>query len=178
MVGKFVVVACGALASLMLSAPAQAQRRAAQTGTPQQFQQLMACRAIADAQQRLACFDSQAASMAAAVERRDLVMIDRERARAARKSLFGFSTPDFAGLFGGGDDEVKQVEGLVASADYTRYMGWTIKLQDGSVWTQIDSTVLPLDPKRGEKVVIRRSALGSYFIKVGKQIGFRGKRIG
>jgi hypothetical protein len=178
MIRKLVTIACGMAAGLALAAPAQAQDRTT-AGTPQQFQRLMACRAMSDAQQRLSCFDRETAAMAQAVESRDLVMVDRDKARAARRSLFGFSVPDFAGLLGrGGDDEVKQVEGLVENANENRDGGWTVRLQDGSVWTQIDDTVVPLTPKRGEKVVIRRAAFGSFFMKVGRQPGFRAKRIG
>lgn len=176
MVTKVVALWFGALAALTVSAPAAGQARP-QAETPAQVQRLMACRAVAEAPGRLACFDREAAALAQAVQRKDLVVIDRERARATRRSLFGFSVPDFGGLFGG-DDGVKQVEGVVASAGYNRDGGWTLRLRDGSVWTQTDSTIVPLTPKAGEKVIIRRVAFGSFVVKVGKQVGFRAKRIG
>ena len=116
--------------------------------------------------------------MAQAVESKDLVLIDKEKVKATERSLFGFSVPDFGGLFGGGDNDVTQVEASVASVSTNRDGGWTIRLDDGSTWTQIDSTIVPLTPKHGEKVVIKRAAMGSFFMKVGKQPGFRAKRIG
>lgn len=176
MVMKVVTLAVGALVALTISAAAAGQGRP-QAGTPTQMQRLIACRAVAEAPVRLACFDREAAAMEQAVQRKDLVVIDREKARATRRSLFGFSVPDFGGLFGGGDD-VKQVEGVVASAGYNRDGGWIVRLRDGSVWTQTDSTIVPMTPKAGEKVVIRRAALGSFIVKVGRQVGFRAKRVG
>ena len=167
----------GAAAVLMTSMPAQAKPKA-EDGPPAQLQSLMTCRTVADAQQRLACFDRETAAMAQAVARKDLVMIDRNKARAAQRSLFGFSVPDFGGLLGGGGDEVKQIEGVVASSGFNRDGGWTVRLKDGSVWTQMDSVVVPMQPEAGEKVVIRRAAFGSFFMKVGNQVGFRARRIG
>lgn len=171
-----VALAVGAAALLMVSMPAQAKPKAADA-PPAQIQSLLACRAVADTQQRLACFDRETAAMAQAVARKDFVMIDRDRARAAQRSLFGFSVPNFGGLLGGGD-EVKQIEAVVASSSFNRDGGWTVRLKDGSVWTQTDSVVVPIQPVAGEKVVIRRAAFGSFFMKVGRQVGFRAKRIG
>jgi len=177
MPSRSVVIALAAAAMLVAPARSQAQRTSP-AAQPAQLQRLIACRAIPDTQRRLDCFDRETAALAQAVQRRDVVMIDRQRARAAQRQLFGFSVPDFGGLFGGTGDEVKEIEALVASADFNRDGGWTIRLKDGSVWTQTDDTVVPLKPKAGEKVVIRRAALGSFFMRVGRQPGFRAKRIG
>ncbi len=176
MVVRGVMLAVGAAAVLMVTVPAHAKPKAADA-PPAQLQSLLACRAVADTQQRLACFDRETAAMAQAVARKDLVMIDRDRARGAQRSLFGFSVPSFGGLFGGGGDEVKEIEAVVASSGFNRDGGWTVRLKDGSVWTQIDSVVVPIKPVAGEKVVIRRAAFGSFFMRVGRQVGFRAKRI-
>jgi hypothetical protein len=143
---------------------------------PIMVQQLLACRAIADSAQRLACYDRQTGTVAQAIEKRDLVMIDRPRATAAKRSLFGFSVPGFAGLLGGG--ELQQIEGTVAGATQNGDGGWTIRLGDGSVWTQTDDTPVALEPRRGDKVVVKRGALGSYFFKLGSQPGFKARRVG
>lgn len=166
-------------AAVLLAAPAaSAQKKSKDGPPPPQVTNLLNCRNIADGAERLACFDRAAATISEAVASRDIVVVDRESMRRTKGSLFGFSVPEFGGIFGGGDDEIKEVEGLVESVGVNRDGGWTIRLQDGSTWTQIDSTVVPLEPKRGEKAVIRRAALGSFFMKVGKQPGFRAKRIG
>ena len=159
-----------------LASTASAARNTQQTGTPAIVQSLLACRAIADSTQRLACYDRASSGVAQAIEKKDLVMIDRERATAAKRSLFGFSVPSFAGLLGGGD--LNQIEGTVAGVTQNADGGWTIKLTDGSVWTQTDDTPVALEPRRGDKVLVKRGALGSYFVKVGNQPGFKAKRIG
>jgi len=164
---------------VLITSTGAAAQTMPQPAQPAQLQRLLACRAITDTQQRLACFDREAVALAQAVQRRDLVMIDRERARAAQRSLFGFSVPNFGGLLGGGSqNEVNEVEAIVAFADFNRDGGWTIRLKDGSVWTQTDDTVVPLKPKAGEKVIIKRATFGSFFMKVGRQPGFRARRIG
>lgn len=168
----------GVAAIVVAAAPAGAKTKV-EPGVPTQIQRLIACRATPDAAQRLACFDRETATVERAFASKDLVMIDKERAQAARRSVFGFSVPNFGGLLGGGDqDEVKQIEGVVASAGFNRNSGWTIRLADGSVWTQTDDTTVALEPKAGHKVVVRRAALGSFFLRLNGKLGFRVKRIG
>ena len=54
--------------------------------------------------------------------------------------------------------------------------GWGLRLADGSRWEQTDQESLPRDPKEGDPVVIRRSALGSYLMKVNGMTAFRARR--
>jgi hypothetical protein len=143
--------------------------------TPAIVQRLLACRTLTDAAQRLACYDRETGTVAEAIQKRDVVMIDKVRATAAKRSLFGFSVPDFAGLFGGGD--LNEIEGTVASASQDAFGGWIIKLTDGSTWNQTEQKRLALEPRRGDKITVKRGALGSYFVKVAGQPGFKAKRI-
>ena len=145
-------------------------------GNPRSVQSLLDCRSIADSTQRLACYDKAAGVVAEAINKKDLVLIDKERATVAKRSLFGFSVPDFAGLLGGGD--LKEIEGTVSGFTNNADGGLTIKLADGSVWTQTDDTPVALPPRRGDKVVVKRGTLGSYFLRLGSQPGFKVRRIG
>src|SRR5262249_54774891 len=122
------VVAAGALA-LAVGADA---KRPAQSGTPAQVQRLMACRNIAAADHRLACFDREAAAMDKAIASQDLVVVDKEKARAAGRSVFGFSIPNFGGLFGSGAD-ISQIDATIKSIAHNRDGGWVITLDDNSV---------------------------------------------
>src|SRR5829696_6614014 len=91
----------------LLATTAADARKPIQTATPANVQKLLACRSITDSAQRLACYDRESVGVSQAIASRDLVMIDRARATAAKRSLFGFSIPDFGGLLGGGGgDEV------------------------------------------------------------------------
>ena len=145
---------------------------------PAAVQSLLSCRSVADSAQRLACYDRAAQGFATAVEKKEVVMIDKARATEARRSLFGFSVPNFGALFGGGGDEISQVEGVVQEVTENGDGSLVVRLADGSTWNQVDDTPVALPPRRGDKVVIRRGALGAYFIKVGSQPGFKARRIG
>lgn len=172
---KFALVI--ATAAFLVGTPAVALKPAA-SGNSKQVQQLLSCRSLADTAQRLACFDRESAAMEGAIARKDLVFIDRERATATKKALFGFSVPSFGGLFGGDDDEVKQIEGVIASAKFTPHIGWKIRLVDKSVWTQTDDTQLGIAPKPGNKVIIRRGTLGAFRMSIDGQPGLKVQRIG
>ena len=134
----------------LIASNAQA-RPTPNTGTPQAMQQLIACRTIADSAQRLACYDREAAAVDKAIASRDLVVIDKARATAAKRSLFGFSIPNFGGLFGGGENDVKQIESTIATVGHNPEGGWLLKLADGSVWTQVDDAELGLPPLAAKK---------------------------
>jgi hypothetical protein len=142
------------------------------------MQRLLACRSIQDGTQRLACFDRETASVDQAISKKDLVLIDKARATQAKRSLFGFSIPDFGGLFGGGDDDVKEIASTVSGFSQNGYMGWTIKLADGSTWAQTDDATLGLPPAKGQKVVVHRGSFGAFFLRLNGQPGIKVKRIG
>jgi len=165
----------GAIAALSATS---AQTRSPNTGTPAAVQALLACQSIADAGQRLSCFDKAAQGLSEAMTRKEVVVIDKARANEAKRSLFGFSVPNFGALFGGGDEQVDQIESTVAGAFENGYDGWTIKLADGSTWQQTDGATIALPPRKGDKVVVKRGTMGSYFLKLGSQPGIRAKRVG
>lgn len=164
------------LAAAVMSASSAGAADQAPNKIPPQIQRLMTCRATVDAEQRLACFDRETVAIEQAIGRRDLVMIDRARATAAKRSLFGFSVPDFGGLFGGNEDEVKQIEGVIAAVGSNADGGWIIRLVDGSTWSQTDDVAIGRLPKPGQKVIIRRATLGSFMLSVEGRPGIKVKR--
>ena len=173
---KFVIIAAGC--AVVCSGAAQAQRKGADVGTPAQVQRLMACRAVMSPEERLACFDRETSAMAQAIATKDLVFVDKERARAASRGLFGFSIPNFGGLFGGDKNEIKQIESTVTKSGRNAFGGWIFYLADGSVWSQQDDWPLGLPPERGDKVVVSRGLLGSFVLRLNKQPAIKVKRIG
>jgi hypothetical protein len=171
--------ALAAGAVLMVAAASGLQARALPpTGTPQSVQQLIACRSVSDSAQRLACYDRQSDVLNKAIAAKDVVVIDKQRATAAKRGLFGFSVPDFGGLFGGGDDEVKQIASTATRIGHNADGGWVVILADGSTWSQTDDSTLGLGPERGDKIVVRRGSFGAFFLSVNGQPGIRVKRIG
>lgn len=152
-------------------------RRLPDSGTPETIDRLLGCRRLPEATSRLACFDSESLGVVTAIASRDLVVIDKERARIAGRSMFGFSIPNFGGLFGNGG-AISSIEQKVASVSHNPYGGWLIKLDDGSVWNQTDDGVLGLAPRISDQVTVRRGALGSFVVSVRNQPGFKAIRIG
>lgn len=164
------------LAGLALVGASAVAARTVKTSTPAQVQRLLACRNITSADQRLACYDRETAAMNQAIASQDLVMIDKERAKAAGRSLFGFSIPNFGGLFGS-NSEVSQIDGTIKSAAHNSDGGWVITLNDGSIWTQTDDWP-GLDARPGKNVIVKRGTLGSFWLSIPGQNGIKVKRIG
>jgi len=148
------------------------------TGTPATMQRLLGCRSIQDNAQRLACFDRETTAVDQAIAKKDIVLIDKVRATAAKRSLFGFSVPDFGGLFGGSEDEVKEIASTVTTYSHNVYTGWIIRLADGSEWAQTDDAQLGLPPRKGDKVVVHRGSFGAFFLRLNGQSGYKVKRVG
>jgi hypothetical protein len=174
---KHILSIAAALAALPAAAEAQGQR--APAARPEAFEALVRCRAIADAAARLSCFDSAAANLQQAAERRDLVVVDREQVRENRRRLFGLPIPGLGGLLGGGDDdeeEVNFIESPVASATQGGDGRWVVRLQDGSIWVQTDNLTIVGRPRPGQRVRVERAALGSYRMRVNGQPAVRVRR--
>jgi hypothetical protein len=170
-------LAAGTILTFAIATGAEA-RSVPNTGTPQSVQQLIACRSIADSAQRLACYDHQSDALSNALAKKEVVVIDKARATATKKSLFGFSIPDFGGLFGGAGDDVKEIASTVTRVAQDPYGAWVVSLADGSTWAQQDDAPLGLGPEKGDKVVVHRGSFGAFFLRVNGQPGIRVKRIG
>ena len=170
-------LAAGTILTVAIASGAGA-RSIPNTGTPQSVQQLIACRSITDSTQRLACYDRQSDALSNALAKKEVVVIDKARATATKKSLFGFSIPDFGGLFGGAGDDVKEIASTVTRVAQDPYGAWVVSLADGSTWAQQDDAPLGLGPEKGDKVVVHRGSFGAFFLRVNGQPGIRVKRIG
>ncbi|MCA1653786.1 MAG: hypothetical protein ABR588_03380 [Sphingomicrobium sp.] len=164
------------IAALLVPTAASA-RKSPDSGTPQSISRLLACRQLTDAAARLGCFDGESARVATGIASKDLVVVDRERARVAGRSMFGFSIPNFGGLFGS-EGEIKSIEGTITSVAHNPYGGWLLRLDDNSLWSQTDDSILGLSPRVGNKVTVRRGALGSFQLSVNGQPGLKVTRVG
>lgn len=131
------------------------------------------CRAIADAGERLACYDKASAALEQAVKQNDVRIVDRADVRRARRSVFGLNLPDL-GLLGGGADRgetdqretFSEINTTVRSARPGANGRGEITLADeGSpVWQTTDA--MPFPPKPGAKVRIRKGTMGAFFLNV------------
>ena len=140
-------------------------------------QTVLDCRAESDAGKRLACFDGAVAAMADAEVKGDLVTIDRDQRRQMRRQTFGLSLPALT-LFDHGEkgEDADKITTTVTEASKTATGQWVIKLEGGAVWRQTDDTDLFKTPHPGSVAVIRRAALGSFFMKIDGDSAFRAHR--
>ena len=129
---------------------------------------VVACRDIADTAARLACFDQHVKALAEAKQRKDIVVMDREGVRAAKRGLFGFSLPRIK-LFGDGDGDsetdVKQIDSTVTTARAGAGGTVSFALKDGTVW-QTTEARMGFGPRSGDEITITAGSLGSYIAKI------------
>lgn len=139
------------------------------------------CRAIRDAGQRLACYDSAANALVTAATSGDVSIVDRNEVRKVRHSLFGFSLPKVP--FFSGDTTANEAQSKIDSTivsvrqmanGYYRF----VIADNNAVWETTDDSISFSPPEPGQKVEIVRGALGNYFIRINGQIGVRGHRVG
>jgi len=148
------------------------------------FDDLLKCRGLTDDQQRLACFDRQVAAMDSAAQRDEVVVLDKSELTKTRKTLFGFAFPKLPFL--GGDDDkdeareeegVSHIEAVIGSVRSLGYGKWQITLEDGAQWMTTEAITFR-DPKPGNKIEIKRAAMGSYMGKIEGGRTVRMKRVG
>lgn len=158
-------------AALATSGAAHAQDR------PPAVDDVAKCRGIDEDKRRLQCFDAAAARLDAAVNSKQITVLDREGVRRARRSLFGFSVPS-VGLFAdkGDREQITEVDGKLTRVLPMPNGRYELVLEDGARWLTIESARWA--PDVGAKVHIKKAALGSYWIAVERGSTIRGRRVG
>lgn len=142
---------------------------------------LEACRAVTDSSARLSCYDSAVEALVGAASKGDVVVVEREQVRKARRSLFGFSLPNLPFLRQTRDpaeEEVpKEFVSTLQSMGPSGVGRYRFVIEDGeAIWETVDATPA-MYGKRGAEVKIRRGALGSYFLKVEGEQWVRARRV-
>jgi hypothetical protein len=168
-------------AAALLTATTFATGAAAQeqTGANPLISNLMSCRAMADEQARLRCYDQAAAALGDAAAAGNVVVVDREEVRRTRRALFGFSLPRLP-FFGGDsshEEEPSEIEGRVESARSAGHGMWAIALEGGALWQTTEGDTRMAPPRPGQTVRIRKAALGSYMLSVDRQRSVRAMRV-
>lgn len=168
----------GVVLLLVAAVPAVA---AAQTAPrPRHLGAIDACRAIAADTARLACFDREATALLAATASGQVSVVDRADMIAARRSLFGFSLPRLPFFSGdrSAEDNIDQIESTIRSVQEIERGRYRMVLTAGNaVWETTESTMRLNPPRSGDKIVIKKAALGSYFLRIGGQVGIKGQRV-
>lgn len=166
------------IALVLVASPTWAKDDKLTEARPPIFEELVNCRTIADPTERLSCYDAKVAAMDEAEKKDELVLADKESMKEARRGLFGFSIPKLK-IFGndGKEDEKFELVAKIDSAYQASPGKWTILLDDGARWVQIDSQVMRKNPERGNEIKIREAAMGSYFANINGQRAIRMRRV-
>lgn len=145
---------------------------------PMLLEAVTRCRTIIDPAQRVACYDRSVEALQAAEARNEVTIVDRAQVRETKRSLFGLTLPRLS-IFGKDDGgiEISQIDSAIASATIDRG-GWVFRLADGSTWRQIDDTEIGRRPRPGDKVTVKRAALGSFRMTVASSPGMKVRREG
>jgi hypothetical protein len=176
------VAILGVIAGLMIATSTGAESPSL-SGT-RLIDALAQCRTITDPKSRLDCYDKASEIIVAARDKHDIVVVDREEVKQARKSLFGFTSPNL-NLFGHNKDkasfpeeEIKQIEGVVETAQLLGDGNWSIILDNQAMWLQTDNQTIVNEPHKGSKIIIKRGALGAFWMIIERQPAIKVQRAG
>jgi hypothetical protein len=163
-----IILAAALLSASVAAGDSLAAKSASKVGaSPPVVESLLDCRKVVGDAERLACYDKAVAAVAQATATGDLVAIDREQRRKARRQAFGFTLPSLAFLERG--ERVEEANHLAATAEDAgrNALGeWVITLDDGAVWVQVEASELGRKPHKGSKVVISKGVLGAFFMTI------------
>lgn len=164
-------------AGLLLAVAGTAQAAPKDLGRAAVFKAMVDCRSVTDSAARLACYDAAAARLDEAEAKGDVVVLDREQTRQARREAFGFTMPSLA-IFNRGEaqEQADRASYTVENAWKTPDGKWVVELDTGGVWRQTDDVDLRHAPHKGSTADIRTAALGSYFMKIDGQLAMRAHR--
>ncbi|MFM2301303.1 MAG: hypothetical protein RLZZ84_1039 [Pseudomonadota bacterium] len=148
------------------------------SGPPEVYTQMLQCRTMSTDSERLACYDTRMAKLQKAEENAEIVIVEKREMQEAKRGLFGFSLPQVA-MFGSTstDDSVNELVAKVNRAQRYDYSRWRLVLDNGSIWDQIDSEPLAIDPNAGSAIVIKRASMGSYKARIDGQPPVRIRRV-
>jgi len=174
---------------------------------------LLACQSITDDTQRLACQDEQLAAFAQATQSGQVMVVERRAVQAVARESFGLDLPSISRLTsvfrrGSAPDsqavaaatevtefedgstatydelgQIEQISGLVVTNVEERQGKLWVTLENGQVWRQTDSALVPRISARrvrnGITASVERGALGSHFMRLSSHSSrrFRAERI-
>jgi len=128
---------------------------------------LAACLAITADTDRLACTDIAARRLVDAVQRRDIVVLERGQITRTQRSLFGLQV-DAGVLLASREAPAERIESLdtrIVSAARVANDRWALTLAEGGRWQTTETWGGGTDPQADMAVTIGRGALGSYVLR-------------
>lgn len=138
-----------------------------QPARPAQLEQVYACRPIANAEERAACYDRAIDQMMAAEQQGQFVAVDRSQVEEAQRESFGFDLPSLSNLLpnivGRDNNGIEalqlQIERVVTLGDGRRMFVMT----NGQRWTQTEPQRSG-NVRAGDNVTIRNAVMGTYML--------------
>lgn len=141
-----------------------------------ELQALRDCRAIAQSEARLACFDAAVDVVIARQDSGELQVLDKEDVAETRRGLFGFSLPKI-GIFASDDEEADAIlQSRITGLRRIRSDHWEIEISEGSVW-RATNTPRQFKPEVGDEVELEKAAMTSYWLRVNGALGVKASRI-
>jgi hypothetical protein len=132
------------------------------------LENLYSCSAIVADAARLACYDAAIGRLKSAEQSGDVTVVDAAKVKDLQRESFGFALPSLPKLllphFGGGKNA--DLKDLSAQVDHVTLTGdgkAIVFLDNKQIWRQIDD-VNPSWIKPGRPVILKRGALGSFFL--------------
>lgn len=172
------IMGIGLIGGLLFTSVAQAQ--SSTEVQPDYLDQLKKCQALVDDTSRLECYDKAVGQVVTASDEGEVRIIDKEDVEKTRKGLFGFSLPDL-GLFKGKEGEDSEQDLLESVVKSVRVQGRNtvfLTIEEGNaVWRIPGADPKVLRTKPGDKVVLKKAALGSYWIRINGRNGVKGRRV-
>lgn len=163
-----------AICAALISAPVIAKDND-DVAKPQVYLDLVQCKAIADSAARLACFDAASARMEQAAEAKDIVILDRAEVRKTKRSLFGFLLPKLPFFDDDKEEEFTNIETTFSSVTPLGYGKYQFQIPDGGTWETTEPAKGNL--REGQKVKIKRGAVGGFLMQIGGGGYVRVKRV-
>ncbi|WP_304190087.1 hypothetical protein [Phenylobacterium aquaticum] len=152
------------------------------------IQRMIACHAKPEDHDRLACYDAVVADLIGGAQAEpgadkpalgsDVLVIDREQVRAARRQAFGFDLSALSVFDRGEKPETLDRVSTTVERAYQQGDGhWVLDMANGAEWVQTDEEKMWRNPAKGSKAEIRKAAIGSYFINIDGQRAIRARRV-
>ena len=144
---------------------------------------LQQCRTIADPATRVGCYDRAVDALTTASAAGDVVIVERQEVRKARKGLFGFTLPRIGFLTGKPDNaedvaDEAELETTITASRGIGYGKWRFTVEGGGIWETVETNSGFSDPLPGRKVTLTKGLLGAYYAKVAGGRRVQAKRIG
>lgn len=126
---------------------------------------LYECAKITIDTDRLACFDSNVATLQVKEEKKEIVALDAASAKKIKREAFGFSLPSLPKLglpsLGGGDSDGPDVLTFPVKSVKKQGRSYVFYMENGQVWRQVNGKFNYI-PKGDLTATIKSGAIGSF----------------